>query len=155
MKNIDNKGIIYQIPCKGCDRSYYGESGRDVSTRINEHKRDLRAHRTSNSLVMHVDEQGHLPDWDGAKVLHKGLGKGERKLTEAAYICSNRSTNHREGFYRIANGTAEKILEEVRRDAVGIVSQPETRRGSASVSRHGRTARGCTDPPTHQDAWGG
>ena len=52
----NDKGIIYQIPCGGCDRSYYGESGRDIATRTSEHKRDIRAHRTSNSLVVHVDE---------------------------------------------------------------------------------------------------
>ena len=129
-KSIENseKGVIYQIPCGGCDLSYYGESGRDVSTRINEHKRDIRAHRLSNSLVVHAEEHDHLPNWSEVKLLHKGMSKRDRRITEAAYIISNRSTNHRDGFYRLANSAARMIIEEEKGKGSSTVDQPQPRR---------------------------
>ena len=44
-------GIVYNIPCKGCDRSYIGETARPIKERITEHKRDVRLRRTDNSAV--------------------------------------------------------------------------------------------------------
>ena len=75
-----------------------------------EHKNDLRAHRTSNALVNHVDEFGHLPKWEDAKVLHSGWNKGHRKTIEAAYITLNQSTNCREGFVNLANTAGGLVL---------------------------------------------
>ena len=44
-------GIVYNIPCKGCDRSYIGETARPIKERITEHKMDVRLRRTDNSAV--------------------------------------------------------------------------------------------------------
>ncbi|XP_072035701.1 uncharacterized protein [Amphiura filiformis] len=32
--------VVYDIPCKGCDKSYVGETGRQFGTRLKEHKKD-------------------------------------------------------------------------------------------------------------------
>ena len=41
--------VVYSIPCKGCDLSYYGETARGLSTRLKEHRADVRHHRQSSA----------------------------------------------------------------------------------------------------------
>ena len=36
-ENLDS--IVYKIPCSKCDKSYFGETGRGLGTRIKEHKK--------------------------------------------------------------------------------------------------------------------
>ena len=33
--------IVYEIPCKGCTKTYAGESGRLFGTRVGEHKSEV------------------------------------------------------------------------------------------------------------------
>ena len=46
-KNKDKTGdmvmnsVVYQIPCGVCHRKYVGETGRELKTRLVEHKRDV------------------------------------------------------------------------------------------------------------------
>ena len=101
--------VIYEIPCSRCESVYYGETSRGFEKRKNEHKNDVRLHRTSNSLVRHIDETNHLPNWDRSRILHTGLDKKTRRLTEAALITTNETTNHREGFYTLAKTTAKLL----------------------------------------------
>ena len=57
---------------------------------------------TTNSLVLHAEEQGHLPRWENRTALHTEMEKRKRKLVEAAYIATSLVTNHREGFVSLA-----------------------------------------------------
>ena len=95
--NKDNNSIVYKIPCNGCDSSYYGETYRGLENRIREHKADIRYHRLTSALVNHVDDKGHLPKWEGATELEKGLSKQQRKVIEALYITTNNNINQRAG----------------------------------------------------------
>ena len=65
--------VVYEIPCNGCEKSYVGETGRGVKVRLKEHKSDVRFHRTSNAIVMHIDQCNHLPDWEGTRILEKNI----------------------------------------------------------------------------------
>ncbi|XP_045137175.1 uncharacterized protein LOC123519735 [Portunus trituberculatus] len=103
--------VIYKIPCSGCSSSYIGETGRGLKKRIYEHKNDMRHHRTSNSLVVHARDKGHLPNWVGATTLRKGLKKRDRKTVEAAYITTEEeTTNHREGFVCLSRAAAQLTI---------------------------------------------
>ena len=57
---------------------HYGETYRGLTTRLKEHKANIRHHRTTNALVNHMDDKGHLPDWDNVKTLIKGKDKKEK-----------------------------------------------------------------------------
>ncbi|XP_076029832.1 uncharacterized protein LOC143018358 [Oratosquilla oratoria] len=103
----NNLSIIYKIPCGGCEKSYYGESYRGLETRIKEHKADLRHHRLSNAMVNHVEQEGHLPDWQQAEIIRKGLRKGQRKVIEALYISTNSNINQKVGNIKWTKYTAE------------------------------------------------
>ena len=78
--------------------------------RIYEHKGDVRLHRSSNSLVQHIDSEGHLPKWSEAAILQKGLKKSMRRTVEAAYIATQPATNHRDGFVNLAKAAGNLVL---------------------------------------------
>ena len=84
-----------------------GETGRGLKTRISEHRRDLKNHNMSNALVVHADEAGHLPRWDQAGILEKGIKKDIRKALEAAHIKTRDTLNTRAGFYTMAAACAK------------------------------------------------
>lgn len=109
-KAINEKSVIYNIPCKGCTKEYIGETGRGLKKRITEHKKDVIKHRTSNSLVLHIDKFKHLPNWEAASEIRIGLDKRMRKALEAAYITQKDVTNHREGFVRWSANAAKLAL---------------------------------------------
>ena len=110
-KETNVNSAVYEIPCGGCDKKYYGETARGMEKRIKEHRNDLRHNRESNSLVIHATRSGHLPAWKDVRTLHSGLEKKKRRTLEAAYIATEPATNHREGFIKLA-GTAARILKE-------------------------------------------
>ena len=112
-KSGNEDSVIYSIPCNICDKEYIGETGRGLDKRIAEHKNDVRKHRTSNSLVVHVDSHKHLPNWDAVTELDVGLNKRMRKAIEAAYICNKNVTNHREGFIKWAAPAAKLALRGI------------------------------------------
>ena len=111
----NENSVIYKIPCKGCSKAYYGETARGMSKRLYAHKGDVRAHRTSNLLVVHIDECGHLPNWEASEALHKCLKKKRRKIAEAAYICIKENINNRDGFINLAEAARHVIVGEARR----------------------------------------
>ena len=39
-KPEDRQGAVYKVKCCDCQASYIGETGRNLSTRLTEHKRD-------------------------------------------------------------------------------------------------------------------
>ena len=116
--------VIYSIPCGGCPAVYYGETSRGIKKRFAEHKNDLWQHRTTNSLVRHVDEYGHLPDWENARALCTGLEKRMRRLVESAFIAVGEVTNHREGFVNLSRNAAQLVINSVDQPARFLPKRP-------------------------------
>ena len=81
-----------------------GETGRGVETRLKEHKSDVKFHRSSNAIVLHIDKCNHLPNWDDTRILEKNVKKQTRKILEAAHISSRNTFNSRSGFIALASG---------------------------------------------------
>ena len=96
--NKNELSVVYNIPCSGCQYKYIGETSRGLTTRILEHRSDVRFHRTSNAIVQHNDTDNRLPDWQNAKVIHRGINKSLRKALESMHIELEQSTNNRSGF---------------------------------------------------------
>ena len=62
-------GCIYKIPCKNCNKTYYGQTSKELSTRIKQHKYSIRTGQTSNALFVHLSDSDHPIDWGEAKPL--------------------------------------------------------------------------------------
>ena len=101
---------VYKIPCGGCDKSYYGETGRGLRTRLSEHKADFRHHRLSNAMVVHSEKEGHLPRWKDAITIHQGISKAKRKALESVVISTCPNINLKPGSLRLAKVVAHSLV---------------------------------------------
>ena len=60
----DRQGAVYKIKC--CQASYNGETGRNLSTRLTEHKQATRNSDINNHIAEHHLQMKHQIDWDSA-----------------------------------------------------------------------------------------
>ena len=94
---MDNTaGIVYEIPCKTCEKSYVGETGRLSGTRKKEHRDEAKkktvtkytraARKDSESIVFdsavaeHAVLQNHIIDWEGSDSLAKDNAWSTRRI---------------------------------------------------------------------------
>ena len=89
---------VYEIPCKGCNHKYYGESGRGLEVRISEHKKAYDNVDLKNALVKHSWDNDHRIDWDNSKMIFRSRNVGERRLVEGACINKGLSMEGNKAF---------------------------------------------------------
>lgn len=56
----NEESVVCSVPCSLCPRAYCEESVRGMDKWLYEHGADIRAHRISNSLTIHVQDYGHV-----------------------------------------------------------------------------------------------
>ena len=75
-QNKESNSVVYKIPSSGpCNKSYIGETGRGLNTRLKGHKRDVWNHNRSNAIVLHIEKCQNLPDWNSAHVIEKAVAQ--------------------------------------------------------------------------------
>ena len=99
----DNAGVIYQIPCQQCPKSYIGETGRCFGFRLKEHKDEVEKvdktarftrsqRKTSEStyhksaLTDHTSQNNHIIDWDNSKIVGREDQWKRRQILETIRI---------------------------------------------------------------------
>ena len=80
------KGVVYKIPCRDCETSYIGETGRTLQKRISEHKYAVKTNNRKNGIAVHAWDMGHQPDWDAAEVMETEPHQWKRRVLEAIWI---------------------------------------------------------------------
>ena len=65
----DRPGAVYKIKCSDCQATYIGETGRNLTTRLNEHKRATKKGDVNNNMAEHHLKTSHTIDWDSATCL--------------------------------------------------------------------------------------
>ena len=60
----DRQGAVYKIKCCDCQATYIGETGRNLNTRLTEHKRTTRNGDLNNNIAEHHLQTNHRIDWD-------------------------------------------------------------------------------------------
>jgi hypothetical protein len=93
---------VYEIPC-GCGKAYVGETGRNVSTRLLEHIRNVKKMDVRNSAVAeHACDTGasHFIRFDMARLLVREKGYVPRKIREAIEI-GRRPNFNRDGGWML------------------------------------------------------
>ena len=60
----NRQGAVYKIKCSDCQVSYIGETGRNLNTRLTEHKRATRNGDANNHIAVHHQLTNHNIDWD-------------------------------------------------------------------------------------------
>jgi len=79
--------VVYKIDCKDCEKVYIGQTKRHLSTRINEHKNNIKNTAGNFSVVsQHRIEFDHDFDWGKLNILHKETNRRKREIAEMFYI---------------------------------------------------------------------
>ena len=60
----DRQGAIYKIKCADCQATYFGETGRNLNSRLTEHKRATKNGNRTNHIAEHHGQTKHNIDWD-------------------------------------------------------------------------------------------
>lgn len=60
---------MYSIPCKDCEKTYIGETGRMKKTRMKEHKAKIRTLASDSKIVEHILNHKHDFDFENVRTL--------------------------------------------------------------------------------------
>ena len=116
IKNSPNNdgGCVYSIPCKHCDKWYIGQTGKDLNTRINQHKYSVRSGQTSSGVFVHTRDFGHNIDWNNTKKIVSCNSFVERNLVESCFIKHTfvNNLNLSMGLYKLDNFIVKEIVKQ-------------------------------------------
>lgn len=92
-------GVVYQLTCALCGKTYIGETGRTVRLRYNEHLRDAKNQRRDSPWGEHfLTEHGNTqpdPKSITAEILQVCRTERDRKIAESLHIrCHRPSLNN-------------------------------------------------------------
>ena len=82
-KHDANTGV-YSIPCADCNLLYIGQTGRNLSLRLKEHKYSIKSDRSS-ALSEH-SSTGHFVNFNGAKFIHYENDLSKRLIAESLLL---------------------------------------------------------------------
>ena len=78
---LNENGVVYHLKCKNCDATYVGETKRQLSVRIEEHKKKL-----DSVISEHCMENNHFFDFAGVSVLDREKNWNRRRISEMLHI---------------------------------------------------------------------
>ena len=82
-KPEDRQGALYKIKCCFCQATYFGETDRNLSTRLTEHKRATRNGDVNNHIAEHYLQTKHQIDWDSARCITHSTDYYQRLTLES------------------------------------------------------------------------
>ena len=88
LTNVKRQGRTQQqtgIKCSDCQASYIGETGRNLNTRLTEHKRATKNGDANNHIAVHHQLTNHNIDWDSAQCLTYSTNYFQRLTLESWY----------------------------------------------------------------------
>ena len=77
---------VYVIPCSGCSQCYVGETGRDFSVRLSEHRSYVRNQNEKSAVFNHVSSENHSIDWANSRIVYPSNNKSNRLAVESSLI---------------------------------------------------------------------
>ena len=151
-KNTPN--CIYEVPCKGCELTYVGETKRAFGTRLEEHRREAEkvsnknftrskrkeseSQNNNSAITDHAARANHIIGWEDAKILEREAQGKARWIRESIWIRRRgRSVMNRdEGIYNLSHVYDPVIQEEVNiKKTFGTESGGKFSRHSAAGSQ--------------------
>ena len=80
---VQGRTNVGQIPCK-CGKVYIGETGRDLTTRLNKHKaHGRRGECDKSAIIKHSTDSDHVIDWQKAEIIAPEKHWYIRRIREA------------------------------------------------------------------------
>ena len=81
----NRQGAVYKIKCSDCQAPYIGETGKNLNTRLTEHKRAPKNRDANNHIAVHHQLTNHNIDWDSAQCLTYSTNYFQRLTLESWY----------------------------------------------------------------------
>ena len=94
-------GGVYSVECSGCLSKYYGQTGKQLSVRINQHKYNVRRGEDNSAFFVHMSDKNHLINWNSAKFIYRSNDPIKRNIIECAFISQCDNFNLSPGLYKI------------------------------------------------------
>lgn len=89
----DKSGVVYKIPCGGCNKVYIGETSKKLKMRQRQHKNDyknlLSLSASKTSLITHTQDTHHIFNYEDMQVLDYESNRKRREILEATYIMAH------------------------------------------------------------------
>ena len=106
------------MPCNACDKRYIGQTGKDLSVRLKQHKYSIRTAQESNALFMHLSVFNHTIDWEGARELVLCTDIVKRNLIESCFIKFYNDTvlNISPGLFKLDSFIINEIIRYFKRE---------------------------------------
>ena len=99
LSSDEKQGVIYSVRCQGCDGEYIGETERNLSSRMREHRTSVTKGNTKSALSTHNLRTGHTLNWDHIEVVDTDPRRDQRKVTAAIHVRLRRADINRELGY--------------------------------------------------------
>ena len=103
---------VYKVSCSNCPGVYFGETGRTLSLRMQDHKNSISRGEKNNALFVHShNNPGHSFDFEGAELLYKSNHSTRRQLVESSLISTHANINIKPGDFPTCKLTAPIVLK--------------------------------------------
>ena len=79
----DKEQFIYKIKCCDCQAIYISETGRNLNTRLTEHRRATRNGDINNNIAEYHLQANHRIDWDSAACVTYSTNYYQRIVLES------------------------------------------------------------------------
>ena len=101
------RGVVYELRCKSCERKYRGQTGVSIYERTCEHSKNWRNEETSCPLYRHQELYHEDGEFDfEVRILSKCFGKPSRRMITEAVIIGEideeESMNHKREWTYVA-----------------------------------------------------
>ena len=102
---MKKSGVVYRIPCADCDTFYVGQTGRNLSLRIKEHKKAVKTFNTDTSaLAEHILSKDHHINWEETTVIGGHPFTNTRCIVESWFNSLPGTINREKGLLPDARG---------------------------------------------------
>ena len=87
LERMSSNNIVYKLNCADCPSSYVGQTKRQLKTRVNEHRADVRKRSGALSVISnHRINCNHDLKWDEVEILDREPSYSKRLTSEMLHI---------------------------------------------------------------------
>ena len=109
---LEKCGVVYKINCYDCDKVYIGETGKELTKRIQEHKNSVHRRDHLSAIYHHIEDTGHHINWDNPTILAQQDSPNKRRVLESIFSQKESSSINRSiELPTIYSSTVKRILE--------------------------------------------
>ncbi|KYN22492.1 hypothetical protein ALC57_05103, partial [Trachymyrmex cornetzi] len=94
---FSNQEVVYKISCDDCDASYVGQTKRQLQTRLQEYRSDIKNKTRSPSVITNYRVNcNHEFNWNKVSILDKEHSYNKRLISEMVYIKKQKQNLNRQ-----------------------------------------------------------